>query len=91
MGQRPHGYRGQWLRGRTEHCLNSRTRQSALPSVPSDQQQALYRPAFAHNCLLLIARAHQALEGQSLQGAAEPDTAGLLARGAKELAETEEA
>lgn len=59
--------------------------------LPSDQLQALYRPAFAHNCLLLIVRAHEVLEVGSLQGAEEPHITGLLVKGAKELAEMEDA
>ena len=59
--------------------------------IPSDQQQALYRPAFAHNCLLLIVRAHEALEAGSLQSAEEPHITGLLVKGAKELAEGDDA
>jgi hypothetical protein len=59
--------------------------------TPSDQQQALYRPAFVHNCLLLIVRARQALEMGSLESAEEPHITGLLVKGAKELAEMEDA
>jgi hypothetical protein len=59
--------------------------------IPSEQQQALYRPAFAHNCLLLIVRAHETLEAGSLQSAEEPHITGLLVKRAKELAETDDA
>jgi len=59
--------------------------------TPSDQQQALYRPAFAHNCLLLIVRAHRALETRSLSAAEEPEITGLLVKRARDLAETEDA
>lgn len=59
--------------------------------TPSEQQQGLYRPAFAHNCLLLIVRAHQALETRSLPSAEEPEITGLLVKRAKDLAEMEDA
>jgi hypothetical protein len=60
-------------------------------STPSDQQQALYRPAFVHNCLLLVVRAHRALETRSLPGAEEPEITGLLVKSARDLAEMEDA
>lgn len=60
-------------------------------STPSDQQQALYRPAFVHNCLLLIVRAHRALETRSLPAAEEPEITGLLVKSARDLAEMEDA
>jgi hypothetical protein len=59
--------------------------------TPSEQQEALYRPAFAHNCLLLIVRAYQAMETRSLQNAEEPDITGLLVKSAKEIIEKEDA
>jgi hypothetical protein len=46
-------------------------------AIPSVQQQSLYRPAFAHNCLLLIVRAHEVLESEPLQSAEEPHITGL--------------
>jgi hypothetical protein len=60
-------------------------------STPSDQQQSLYRPAFVHNCLLLVVRAHRALETRSLPSAEEPEITGLLVKRARDLAEMEDA
>lgn len=47
------------------------------------EQQALYRPAFAYNCLLLIVRAHKGVEVSSLRSAEEPHITGLLVKRAK--------
>lgn len=60
-------------------------------AIPTDQQESLYRPAFAHNCLLLIVRAHEVLESGPLQSAEEPQITGLLVKRAKELAEMDDA
>ena len=56
-----------------------------------DEQQAVYGPAFVHNCMLLIVRAHEAIGSKDLRGAEEPEITGLLVEQAKELAEEEDA
>jgi len=59
--------------------------------APSGEQQAVYGPAFVHNCMLLIVRAHEALGSKDLRAAEEPAITGLLVKQAKELAEKEDA
>lgn len=59
--------------------------------APSDEQQAVYRPAFTHNCILLLVRAHAALDSKELRSAQETDITGLLVEQAKELTEKEDA
>lgn len=68
----------------------SRDTEPMVP-IPSGSQQALYRPAFAHNCLRLIVRAREALGPSSLRSAEEPHVTGLLVKQAKEFAEMDDA
>lgn len=62
-----------------------------IGATPSEEQQALYRLAFVHNCLILIARAHKRMDTQSLKQAEEPHITGELVKSAKVLLESLEA
>jgi hypothetical protein len=58
--------------------------------TPSSPQQDLYRPAFVHNCLLLLVRARNELAGVPLASEEEPVITGLLVKRARELTEMED-
>jgi len=60
-------------------------------AAPSEEQRALYRLAFVHNCFLLIARAHKAMDTQALNKAEEPHITGELVKRARVLLESMEA
>lgn len=62
-----------------------------MKSVPSDEHQEIYRRAFVQSCLLLIVRAHERLDTNSLRSSEEPHITGLLVNGARELLEAENA
>jgi hypothetical protein len=59
--------------------------------VGSPEQQALYRAAFARNCLTLLVRAHLRLAKESLQNAEEPHITGEIIREAQDIIEDNEA
>lgn len=59
--------------------------------VGSPEQQALYRRAFARNCLTLVVRAHLRLVNESLQNAEEPHITGEIIREAQNIIEGAEA
>jgi hypothetical protein len=59
--------------------------------VGSLEQQALYRAAFARNCLALLVRAHDRLAWAQLSNAQEPDITGELIREAQEIIESDQA
>ncbi len=58
---------------------------------PGQQQSDLYRPAFVHNCLAVLVRAHGDLSGSSLANQEEPSITGLIVKRAKEVIESEDA
>jgi hypothetical protein len=58
---------------------------------PSEEQQELYRLAFVENCLLLVIRAHGALDTHSHRADEEPHITGELVRAARMLLESAEA
>ena len=60
-----------------------------LTSTP--EQQALYRPAFAYNCMALLVRAHSRLIADALKAAEEPDITGELIREAQNVIEGDDA
>ncbi len=62
-----------------------------MDSAPTRPQKDLYRPAFVHNCLLLLVRAHKRLSGRRLTTEQEPTITGLLVASAKELIEMDDA
>jgi len=55
------------------------------------EQQAIYRTAFARNCLALIVRAHDRLASAQLREAEEPHITGELIREAQEIIESDQA
>lgn len=57
---------------------------------PSSDQQALYRRAFARNCLLVLVRAYRSLNAPSLHAAEEPAITGFLVQAANEFLENAE-
>ena len=59
--------------------------------VGPPEQQALYRAAFARNCLTLLVRARERLAASSLRDSEEPHITGELIREAQEIVESEQA
>jgi hypothetical protein len=62
-----------------------------LKLVEQSEQQALYRPAFAHNCMALLVRAHSKLIPVALKAAEEPHITGELIREAQNVIEGDDA
>ncbi len=62
-----------------------------MVTASSQQQQDLYRPAFVHNCLLVLVRALKRLSDRQVSTAEEPAITGLIVASAKELIEMEDA
>src|SRR6185437_2495881 len=58
---------------------------------PASNQQALYRRAFARNCLLVIVKAYQSLDAPSLHAAQEPAITGSLVEAANQFLEDADA
>lgn len=58
---------------------------------PSEDQQSLYRLAFAKNCFVLVVRAYGGLDTRDLGTAEEPHITGELVRLARMLIESDEA
>ena len=59
-----------------------------MDAIPSEKQLALYRPAFVHNCMILVVRAHRSLIPSAFQHAEEPDITGELVRAAHDIIES---
>jgi hypothetical protein len=59
-----------------------------VDAIPSEKQLALYRPAFVHNCMILVVRAHRSLIPSAFQHAEEPDITGELVRAAHDIIES---
>jgi len=60
-----------------------------LMLVGQSEQQSLYRPAFARNCMAILVRARGRLNPASLQAAEEPHITGELIREAQNLIEND--
>ena len=55
------------------------------------EQQALYRIAFARNCMALVVRAHNRMTASTLRTAEEPHITGEIIRKAQEIVESDQA
>ncbi len=62
-----------------------------MVTASAQQQQDLYRPAFVHNCLLVLVHALERLSNRRLSTEEEPAITGLIVASAKELIEMEDA
>ena len=62
-----------------------------MVTASTQRQQDLYRPAFVHNCLLVLMHALKRLSDRQLSMEEEPTITGLIVASAKELIEMEDA